>query len=102
MFQHEHKGCSKEKVEQVQQILSDSLERREKRVEQGSRLDEAQFKKFEPLVEDVRKDSRAAMFGFFLISTRRVTMLLMAMYVHRMRWGQLQLFITLNMVSLTF
>ena len=70
----------------MEQILSDNLQRREKRIEEASRISEGQFAKFEPLIEDIRTDNRAAMFGFFLINTRRVTMLMMAMYVHDMRW----------------
>lgn len=86
VYKHEHKGNPKEKIEQVKQILRDSLKRRKQRVEQASEINEAQFKKYEPLLEDIRTDSNAAMFGFFLINSRRLTMLMMAMYVRDMQW----------------
>ena len=79
-------GCSKERLEQFKKILSDNMQRREKNIEGASRINKAQFKKYEPLFEDVRTYNRAAMFGFFLINLRRSVMLIMAMSVHSMGW----------------
>ena len=72
------------------------------RVEKSSKIDEGQFEKYEPLLDDIKTDNRAAMLGFLLINSRRLVMLFMAMFVEDKQWVQIQLFIFLNFLSLTY
>ena len=52
-----------------------------KLIKKSVNIKEDQFVIFEPLVADLRKDSRLAMFGHFFILIRRITLLYMAMFV---------------------
>ena len=61
-----------------------------------------QFVVFEPLVSDLRKDSRVAMFSSFFILIRRLTLLYMAMFVHEMQWLQVMTFMAQNLISVCF
>ena len=47
----------------------------------ASRIQTKQFSKYEPLVENLRKDSRVAMFNNAFTILRRVTLLYMAMFI---------------------
>ena len=67
----------------------------------GLKIDETQFKKYRPLVEDVRLDQgHSVTLGSLIISARRCILLLMAMLVFDFQWLQLYIFITLSLVSL--
>ena len=67
----------------------------------GLKIDEIQFKKYRPLVEDVRLDQgHSVTLGSLIISARRCILLLMAMLVFDFQWLQLYIFITLSLVSL--
>ena len=60
------------------------------------------FVKYAPLLEDLRLEKQSAVFGNALTIVRRLTMLYMAMFVLNRQWIQLQLFIALNFLSVTY
>ena len=64
-----------------EEILEKLRNERQKRLDIADSLDEGSYEKFQPLVQDIRLESRTAMFNFMLINVRRVTMLFMAMFV---------------------
>ena len=68
----------------------------------ASHIELKEFKKYEPLYTGVRSQSRLAMLGNIMLNMRRLTMLFMAMFVIKLQWLQLQLFILLNFVSLAY
>ena len=65
----------------MQLLLSEFAGYRERLVERARHFDERQFKKFEPLLENLQLHKRSATFGNALIIVRRITMLYMAMFI---------------------
>ena len=61
-----------------------------------------QFEKYQPLIDEVRTDSRIALSNNFFINIRRLTMLYMAMFVIGMSWLQVIVFMLLNFLSLCY
>ena len=68
----------------------------------ASRIQTKQFSKYEPLVENLRKDSRVAMFNNAFTILRRVTLLYMAMFILNKQWLQVLIFTSLSLSSLVF
>ena len=75
--------------EMNEEILEKLRKERQKRLDIADSLDEASYEKFLPLVQDIRFESRVAMFNFMLINVRRICMLFMAMFVRGHQWLQL-------------
>ena len=71
-------------------------------IKKSDEIKEEQFKIFEPLVDQLRKDSKLAMFTSFIILIRRITLLYMAMFIIQMQWLQVLVFMTQNMISMYF
>ena len=65
-------------------------------------IDADQFNKYQPLIDEVRSDSRIALSNNFFINIRRLTMLYMAMFVLGMGWLQVLAFMGLNFLSLCY
>ena len=74
----------------------------EKKIEDASRISQASFSKYEPLLENLRYDRRSAMYGFIIMNVRRITLLFMAMFLEGQQWLQLMLFILLGLFSLIY
>ena len=67
-------------------VIEKTTLRREKVIEHASRMDANDFKKYAPLLEDLRLEKQGAVFGNALIIVRRLTMLYMAMFVLGRQW----------------
>mmetsp|Transcript_20329 Transcript_20329/g.27489 ORF Transcript_20329/g.27489 Transcript_20329/m.27489 type:complete len:285 (-) Transcript_20329:765-1619(-) len=63
-----------------------SLEQREKRIEEASRLAASSFLKYDPLVEDMKEGSQPALLSSLFLNVRRLTLLFMAMFVVGFAW----------------
>ena len=68
----------------------------------ASRIKTKQFSKYKPLVENLRKDSKVAMFNNAFTIIRRGTLLYMAMFILNKQWLQVLVFSSLSLVSLIF
>ena len=63
---------------------------------------EDQFELYDPLVSDLRKDNRIALFSNFFIIIRRLLLLYTAMFIVGRPWIQTILFMVQNLASLVF
>ena len=72
---------SEEERESSRKTLEQITIKREKMIEEASRIDSRKFDKYEPLVEDLRLDKRSALLQSFLINVKRLVILYMAMFV---------------------
>jgi len=89
----------KEEVRKVMKLIRmDSVALTEK----ASKIDEAQFEKFAPLVENMRPDSLLATFNNTFITVRRLLMLYMAMFIIGQQWLQVLTFMTMNVLSMCY
>ena len=101
-MQLEKKGNSDAELEHAKIVLEKSTLNREKIVERASRMNKNDFDKYAPFLENLNLEKQSAYFGDTLIIVRRLTMLYMAMFVLNRQWIQLQLFIALNLFSVTY
>lgn len=78
--------------------------RKEKKnlVRSVSLVNRKSLEKYDALVSDLRQDSSAAFLNTVIISVRRCTLLYMAMYVVGQQWLQVLLFMSMNVISLTY
>ena len=70
-------------------LLKRSYTDRERLVKRASLIKKAQFVKYEPFHQAMRKDKLSAMFIFLVINARRLTLLFMAMFVLEKQWLQM-------------
>ena len=101
-MQLEKKGNSDAELEHAKIVLEKSTLNREKIVERASRMNKNDFDKYAPFLENLNLEKQSAYFSDTLIIVRRLTMLYMAMFVLNRQWIQLQLFIALNFLSVTY
>lgn len=71
-------------------------------IKQSELVDEKQLKKYEPLIADVRKDSKLALSNHFFITIRRLTLLYMAMFILEWTWLTVLVFMIQNLLSLVY
>ena len=95
-------GCSKKQLEKFQVILQAKNESRKIKIKRGAKLMASEYQKYEPFVEDLKKNHQNAMHVSCIINLRRIVMLMMAMFIFNLQWLQLQIFTLLNLTSLTF
>ena len=98
--QHSIKGATDS--EALSKKLKKFRSKNKQLIRKASTINEDQFNVFEPLVDELRKDSRLAMFGHLIITVRRLTLLYMAMFVLGQQWLQILSFMLLNVVSLCY
>ena len=74
----------------------------DRRIESASRISQAQFDKFMPLLLDLRLEKRGSILSIVIISFRRLILLFMAFFVIRKPWLQVMSFMLLSFISLSF
>ena len=74
----------------------------DKLIKQAELVDENRLKKYEPLIADMRKDSRLALMNTFIITIRRLTLLYMAMFITEWTWLTVLVFMIQNLLSLVY
>lgn len=82
--------------------MQSSYEQRQQNFDESKQIDKGQFKKFAPMVRDLRKESKVALFSNTFIMIRRVVLLLMAMFIVKQPWLQVLVFMSLSLSSLVF
>ena len=68
----------------------------------AKKINKDKFKIYEPLVEGLRHDSRAALFNNLMINFRRLSLLYLVMSIEGHPWIQILSFMVQNLVSLAF
>ena len=71
-------------------------------MEKSNKIDEDKFKIYEPLVEGLRHNSRAAMFNNLMVYIRRFSLLYLAMFLVGHPWIQVLSFMLQNLISLAW
>ena len=113
MVKNVHKGIIERQMSRKDSTMEKSVKmndfykqrRKENKnlIRRASTINERQFEKYEPLVQDLRKDSKLAMFSSFYINIRRCTLLYMAMFLTiEMGWLQVLIFMSQNLISTVF
>ena len=65
-------------------------------------IDEAQFAKYEGMIEGLKRSSRFALLYEFLLVTRRIVLLYMAMFVREKAWLHIMVFMATNLLFLIY
>mmetsp|Transcript_29 Transcript_29/g.52 ORF Transcript_29/g.52 Transcript_29/m.52 type:complete len:213 (-) Transcript_29:5-643(-) len=99
-FQREYAGYSEPEMQLVKKSLKLSQARRELKIEKASRVNRKRLSKYAPLIVGVRKESHSAMLGSPILILRRLSMLFMALFFRANGTIHLQVFISLNFISL--
>lgn len=66
---------------EVDEILKLSRRNSRRLITRASSIQEKQFEKYLPLIEDLRQDSHVSMFNNIFITMRRMLMLYLAMFI---------------------
>ena len=92
--QMSRKDSSLQKSVQINDFYKSRRKANKVLIKRASTINASQFEKYEPLVQDLRKDSKLAMFSSFYINIRRLSLLYMAMFLTiEFGWVQVLVFI---------
>ena len=65
-------------------------------------VEKSDFKKYKPLYEGLRKNSRFSLMINFFVILRRLLLLYIAMFLAQYSWAQVIMFMTMSLVSLAY
>ena len=83
-------------------IIKKSIRDSKEMIAVAETIDKVQFKKFEGMIEGLKRTSHFALLYEFLLVARRILLLYMAMFVRDMAWMHIQLFMTTNVLFLIY